>query len=143
MLYTIFNIIYVLVAIAMTALILLQQGSGASAGASFGSGASGTVFGARGSANFMSKSTAVLAAVFFMMSLGMAIYLHKTAGSGAQLDEAGLMGSAMQTTSTQQENTSNSEIPQADPAPAAEEVPVQAPVEATPVEAPDPEPTEE
>ena len=139
MLYTIFNITYVLVAIAMTALILLQQGSGAAAGSSFGAGASGTVFGARGSANFMSKSTAVLATIFFMMSLGMAIYLHKTAGSGAQANEDGLMGSAMQTTTIQQDTTAVSEIPQADPAPTqAQEVPA-----AVPAEVPNPEPVDE
>ena len=84
MLYTLFNVIYVLVAVAMTAFILLQQGSGASAGSGFGAGASATVFGARGSANFLSKSTAILATIFMAMSLGMAIYLHKTSGSASQ-----------------------------------------------------------
>ena len=66
------NIIYVLLAIAMIALILMQRGAGAQAGSGFGGGASGTVFGARGSANFLSKSTKWLAIVFFGMSLFMA-----------------------------------------------------------------------
>ena len=70
MLYTFFNVIYVLVAVAMTAFILLQQGSGSAAGSGFGAGASATVFGARGSANFLSKSTAILATIFFVMALG-------------------------------------------------------------------------
>jgi preprotein translocase subunit SecG len=53
-------------------LVLLQRGKGAEAGAAFGSGASGTVFGARGSANFLSRTTAVLATAFFLSSLGLA-----------------------------------------------------------------------
>lgn len=63
------NIIYVLMAIAMIALILMQRGAGAQAGSGFGGGASGTVFGARGSANFLSKSTKWLAVAFFVLSL--------------------------------------------------------------------------
>ena len=63
------NIIYVLLAIGMIALILMQRGAGAQAGSGFGGGASGTVFGARGSANFLSKSTRWLAVAFFVLSL--------------------------------------------------------------------------
>jgi len=74
MLMSILNIVYVLVAISMIALVLMQRGSGAAAGSSFGAGASGTVFGARGSANFLSKSTKWLAIVFFGISLFMAWY---------------------------------------------------------------------
>ena len=59
------NILFVLVAIAMIALILMQRGAGASAGSGFGGGASSTVFGARGSANFLSKATKWLAIAFF------------------------------------------------------------------------------
>ena len=66
------NILYVLLAIAMIALILMQRGAGAQAGSGFGGGASGTVFGARGSANFLSKSTKWLAVAFFGLSLFMA-----------------------------------------------------------------------
>ena len=66
------NIIYVLLAVGMIALILMQRGAGAQAGSGFGGGASGTVFGARGSANFLSKSTKWLAVVFFGLSLYMA-----------------------------------------------------------------------
>ena len=66
------NVIYVLIAIAMVALILMQRGAGAQAGSGFGAGASATVFGARGSANFLSKSTKWLAILFFAISLFMA-----------------------------------------------------------------------
>ena len=72
MLLTIISVIYVLVAISMIVLILMQRGSGAAAGSGFGGGASATVFGARGSANFLSTATKWLAVVFFAMSLGMA-----------------------------------------------------------------------
>ncbi len=138
MFYTLFNVFYVLVAIAMTALILMQQGAGANAGAAFGSGASGTVFGARGSANFMSKSTAVLAAIFFLMSLGMAVYMHKAAGPASIADDLGVMGSAAVTTEQQDAAPIISEVPQTTTAPdASTEVP------AAPAEPAEPAPAEE
>ncbi|MCP4277773.1 MAG: preprotein translocase subunit SecG [Gammaproteobacteria bacterium] len=62
-------IAHVLIAASIIGLVMLQRGKGADAGAGFGSGASGTVFGARGSANFLSRSTAVMAALFFASSL--------------------------------------------------------------------------
>ena len=72
MLYNILVIVLVIVAVLLIGLILLQQGKGADAGAAFGSGASGTVFGAAGSANFLSRTTGVLAAIFFALALAMA-----------------------------------------------------------------------
>jgi len=69
---TVVLVVHVLVGVMMVGLILIQRGKGADAGAAFGSGASGTVFGARGSANFLSRSTAILAAIFFCTSLGLA-----------------------------------------------------------------------
>lgn len=66
------NVIYVLVAISMIALILLQRGAGAQAGSGFGGGASSTVFGARGASSFLSKTTRWLAIAFFGISLFMA-----------------------------------------------------------------------
>ena len=68
---------HVLVSIALIALILLQQGKGADAGAAFGSGASGSVFGAKGSSSFLSRTTAILATLFFVLSLAMAILAHQ------------------------------------------------------------------
>jgi len=64
------NILQVLVTIAMIGFILVQRGPGATAGSAFGSGASGTVFGAKGSSSFLSKSTAVLATLFFYHNHG-------------------------------------------------------------------------
>lgn len=68
----ILTIVQILVAVGLIGLILLQQGKGADAGAAFGSGASGTIFGSRGSASFLSRATAVLAAVFFFNSIALA-----------------------------------------------------------------------
>lgn len=71
-------IVYLIVAIALIGLVLVQNGKGASMGASFGAGASNTVFGASGSGNFLTRATAVLAIVFFIICLGLgAINNHK------------------------------------------------------------------
>ena len=103
MLLMILNVVYVLLAIAMIALILMQRGAGAQAGSGFGSGASATVFGSRGAGNFLSKSTKYLAIVFFGISLFMAYTaMHNATPTPAQQD-LGLM----------------SEMPAAPPAPAA------------------------
>ncbi|HKE43057.1 MAG TPA: preprotein translocase subunit SecG [Steroidobacteraceae bacterium] len=65
-------VIHVFLAVAIIGLVLLQRGKGADAGAGFGSGASGTVFGARGAATALSKTTAILATLFFVTSLALA-----------------------------------------------------------------------
>ncbi len=62
-------VIYLLVAIALIALVLIQQGKGADMGASFGAGSSATIFGSSGAGNFLTRSTAVLATLFFLLSL--------------------------------------------------------------------------
>lgn len=64
-------VIHVFTALAVIGLVLLQHGKGADVGAAFGGGASGSVFGSAGSANFMSRATAILAVVFFLSSLGL------------------------------------------------------------------------
>src|SRR3954466_13529899 len=69
MLRTILTFLQVVSAVGIVGLVLLQRGKGADAGAGFGSGASGTVFGARGSASFLSRTTATLAALFFATNL--------------------------------------------------------------------------
>jgi preprotein translocase subunit SecG len=73
----ILNIFHVLIAVALIAFVLIQRGQGATAGAAFGSGASGTVFGARGAGNFLSRSTWVLAALFCAISLAMAVMVSR------------------------------------------------------------------
>lgn len=71
--YQIIIVIHVLLGLGIIGLIMIQQGKGADAGASFGSGSSGSVFGAQGAGNFLSKSTATLATLFFITSLGLAV----------------------------------------------------------------------
>ena len=122
MLSIVSNIIYVLVAIGMIVLILLQRGAGAAAGSGFGGGASATVFGARGSANFLSRSTAVLAGLFFLLSLGMGIFLGRTGVDVRPADDLGVMsGVAVPAKpAPSAAPSSNGEVPQpAAPAPAA------------------------
>lgn len=84
---TLILVVHVLVAIAMTAFILLQQGKGAEMGASFGSGASQTVFGAAGATSVLTRVTGVLAAIFFVTSLVLAIYARQNAQSYGLLPE--------------------------------------------------------
>lgn len=78
-------VIHVIAALGVIGLVLLQHGKGADAGAAFGSGASGSVFGSAGSANFLSRATAIFALVFFLTSLGLT-YL-----STRKSDQSGVM----------------------------------------------------
>jgi preprotein translocase subunit SecG len=92
-------VVQLLAAIVMIGLVLVQHGKGADMGASFGSGASGSLFGATGSANFLSRSTAVCAAVFFICTLTLAYMSNSVAGraptdSGSVLERAALPASA-------------------------------------------------
>ena len=80
-------VVHVLVAIGICVLVLLQHGKGADMGAAFGSGSSGSLFGAVGSANFLSRSTAVLATLFFLSSLGLT-YIGSTRSTPARVDRS-------------------------------------------------------
>jgi preprotein translocase subunit SecG len=99
------NIFHVLIAISMVAFILIQKGAGATAGAAFGSGASGTVFGARGAGNFLSRTTWVLATLFCLISLTMAV-LASRAGTTPETD----LG-VVATTPTASEETASQAAP--------------------------------
>ena len=77
--FTVLLVIYLLAAIGVIGLVLIQQGKGADMGASFGAGASNTVFGASGSGNFLTRMTAIFATVFFIVSLALGrMSTHKT-----------------------------------------------------------------
>lgn len=78
MIHTLLLVAHIVVAVALIALVLLQQGKGADAGAAFGSGASATMFGSRGSASFLSRTTAILATTFFLTSLTLAYLSTQT-----------------------------------------------------------------
>jgi preprotein translocase subunit SecG len=86
------NIFHVLIAISLVALILIQRGQGATAGAAFGSGASGTVFGSRGAGTFLTRTTWVLAALFCTISLTMAVIISRTVSLPE--DNLGVLGSS-------------------------------------------------
>jgi len=80
-------VLHVLIALVIIGLVLLQHGKGADMGSGFGGGASGSLFGATGSANFLSRATAVLATLFFLTSLGLAyLATNKPRSSGGVLD---------------------------------------------------------
>lgn len=83
---TIVLVVHILTALAIIGLILLQQGKGAVAGASFGSGASQTVFGSQGSGGFFTRMTGICAVVFFATSFGLAIIAKNKAGVGIDSD---------------------------------------------------------
>ena len=112
MLLMILNVVYVLLAIAMIAMILMQRGAGAQAGSGFGAGASATVFGSRGAGNFLSKSTKWLAILFFGISLFMAWYATNSATKPAEVQQDSVMA----------------ELPKAPAAPAGNSVVPTAPV---------------
>ena len=79
--------VHVLVGLGVIGLVLVQHGKGADMGAAFGSGASGSLFGASGSANFLSRTTAVLATVFFLTSLGLSFLAsNKPAAPGSVME---------------------------------------------------------
>jgi preprotein translocase subunit SecG len=81
-------VVHVLTAVGIVGLVLLQQGKGADMGAAFGGGASQTLFGARGSATFLSRTTGFLAAVFFATSLALAVvYSRQSAETGRSITE--------------------------------------------------------
>ena len=96
-------IFHFIVAVVLIALVLLQQGKGAEAGASFGAGASQTVFGSGGSWNFFSKSTALLAAIFFATSVSLALI----AKNSSVVDQEFLLESEIESS----EVLSDSDIP--------------------------------
>jgi preprotein translocase subunit SecG len=88
---TLLLVIHLLVAVAICGFVLLQHGKGADMGAAFGSGSSGSVFGAAGSANFLSRTTAALATVFFLSSLALTWY-GATKSTARDAMQQGVMG---------------------------------------------------
>ena len=85
--YVVLIVVHVVVALAIIGLVLLQHGKGADMGSGFGGGASASLFGATGSANFLSRTTAVLATIFFALSLGLAYFAtNKPRAAGGIMD---------------------------------------------------------
>jgi preprotein translocase subunit SecG len=88
---TLVLVLHILAAAGIVVLVLLQHGKGADMGAAFGSGSSGSLFGATGSANFLSRTTAVLAAIFFLTSLTLAYLATNRPRADAGVMEKGVM----------------------------------------------------
>ena len=126
---TLLIVVQVIAAIAVIVLVLLQHGKGADMGAAFGGGASGSLFGATGSANFLSRSTGVVATVFFLATLGLAY--TSTEIKRPASDTGGVMG-VPATTPTPAPTpkdipTASGQAPQSPPAAAVPAVPTPAP----------------
>ncbi|MES9991022.1 MAG: preprotein translocase subunit SecG [Candidatus Thiodiazotropha sp.] len=118
---TILTVFHIFLAVGLVGLILIQHGKGADMGAAFGSGASGTVFGAKGSASFLTRTTALLATLFFVTSMVMAYFASQ------RTEQAGVMESLQQTPGVQVEEVQQSDIP---PIPAESDIPTIAPAAA-------------
>jgi len=84
---TLLLVLHMLTAVALCGFVLLQHGKGADMGAAFGSGASGSLFGAAGSANFLSRTTSILAAVFFLSSLGLTWFAATQTGAKSVVEQ--------------------------------------------------------
>jgi preprotein translocase subunit SecG len=95
-------IVHIVVAISVIALVLLQHGKGADMGAAFGGGSAGSLFGSTGSANFLSRSTGILATLFFLTSLGLAYFGLQQHKPTSVLDRAAVPATVPATTSTTQ-----------------------------------------
>lgn len=113
---TILLVVQVLSALAIIVLVLLQQGKGADMGSAFGSGSAGSLFGATGAANFLSRSTKWAAVVFFATTLGLAYFSHKSVSSGTV--DSGVMQDFPADRSVPQVpgSTDGSSVPQSTPA---------------------------
>ncbi|OTG80710.1 preprotein translocase subunit SecG [Acinetobacter sp. ANC 4648] len=95
-------VVHIILAVLMIVLILVQHGKGADAGASFGGGGAATVFGASGSANFLTRLTAILTALFFVTSLSLAVFAKKQTSDAYGLKT---VQTAPQTTVPPQQNS--------------------------------------
>lgn len=105
-------VIFLLISIGLVALIMLQQGKGADMGASFGAGASGTLFGSSGSGNFMTRMTAVLATLFFVISLILGNLSSNQSKKGSEWENTGQPVKTEQTTAPAAPAKPSSDIPQ-------------------------------
>ncbi|MDT8398857.1 MAG: preprotein translocase subunit SecG [Pseudomonadales bacterium] len=104
--------VHIAAAVAIIVLVLIQHGKGADMGASFGSGASQTMFGSLGSGNFLTKSTSVMALAFFITSIGLAIIARQQAGMSVQSES--LVGDIEQV-SSQIQPRQDSDVPVVSP----------------------------
>ncbi|VAW95964.1 Protein translocase membrane subunit SecG [hydrothermal vent metagenome] len=97
-------VLHVIIAVSLVTLVLLQQGKGADAGAAFGAGASGTVFGSKGSSSFLTRTTGVLATLFFITSLTLFVLATETKTVSSVVDQV----------QSQQKEATQSDVPTSD-----------------------------
>ena len=110
--FNVLLVIYLLAAVGVIGLVLIQQGKGADMGASFGAGASNTVFGASGSGNFLTRMTAVFATVFFVISLALGnMSTHKSDAQGVDVSQGQFIEKTKNNGESSQSSDSD-EIPQ-------------------------------
>lgn len=108
-------VLHVIIAVSLVALVLLQQGKGADAGAAFGAGASGTVFGSKGSSSFLTRTTGVLAAMFFATSLTLFVLATETKTASSVVDqEVNNSQQGVSVISTPEKNAPVSDVPVSD-----------------------------
>ncbi len=105
-------VIYLLAALGVIGLVLVQQGKGADMGASFGAGASNTVFGSGGSGNFLTRMTAIFATIFFVLSLVLGNMSTHNATVGSEYEDLSLPANEQVTPASDVPAESNSDIPQ-------------------------------
>ena len=124
MLQSIILLLHVLTCLMIVGLVLLQRGKGAEAGTGFGAGASGPVFGARGSASFLSRTTAVLATTFFITSLALAFFANEQTAPESVLERTlPRQSQRAPAPATQRDLDSPPALPDNTPAPSTEDVP--------------------
>jgi preprotein translocase subunit SecG len=132
MLHTVLMVVHIFAAMAIIGLVLIQRGKGADAGAGFGAGASGTVFGARGAGTALSRATAILAAVFMATSLSLTYVAGHARGTPVATQDSALDRLAAPLQSAPVRATPADAAPAAQGAPAASPAaPVQAPEQGT------------
>jgi preprotein translocase subunit SecG len=118
--HTVVLVVHTLIALFLIVFVLLQRGKGADAGAAFGAGASGTVFGSRGSASFFSRATAVLATLFFASSLGLAYLSSQQATAPTSLLDKVEESAAVEQTAPAEDALPSLEAPEEDALPGLE-----------------------
>lgn len=104
-------VVFLIVAIALVGMIMLQQGKGADMGASFGAGASATLFGSTGSGNFMTRMTGILAALFFIISLVLGNLNTNKTSKGSEWENLSAPAQSTQSTQPAQPATPGNDIP--------------------------------
>lgn len=110
MLYTVLIVFHIVLAASLIAIVLVQRGPGATMGAAFGAGASGTVFGSRGATSFLTRVTTWLGVGFFAISLSMAVLVARSGGPMIAPDDVGVAGAIQTIPATEQVESGEDEF---------------------------------